>query len=193
MKKLSLIFLTIFIFSLSYSKKNVYTSEDYSELLKTTNNQVIELIKNKNVKNLSEHIHPKKGVLFSPYSYIPYEGNVILTKKNIAKTYDENEKLTWGVYDGTGEKIFLTFDEYYDKFIYNADFINSVPNYDSIMGIGNSIENTNKYFPNTKTVEYYVYGTKKYSELDWKSLRLVYEEYKGKYYLVAIIHNQWTI
>ena len=46
MKKLSLIFLTIFIFSLSYSKKNVYTSEDYSELLKTTNNQVIELIKN---------------------------------------------------------------------------------------------------------------------------------------------------
>lgn len=193
MKKLGLIFLTILIFSLSYSKKNVYTSEDYSELLKNTNTKVIESIKNKDIKNLSEYVHPKKGVLFSPYSFIRPEENIILTKKNIVKTYDENEKLTWGAYDDTGDKIFLTFDEYYNKFIYDADFINSVPNYDSIMGIGNSIENTNKYFPDTRTVEYYVYGTKTYSGMDWKSLRLVYEQHKEKYYLVAIIHNQWTI
>ncbi len=193
MKKMSLIFLSIFIFGLTFSKKNTNTSEINSTLLKETNDRVIEIIKNKDIRELAKYIHPKKGVLLSPYADIERGKKIILTKKNIVKIYDSNEKLTWGVYDGTGEEIFLTFDEYYNKFIYNAEFINSTPNYDGIMGIGNSKENTNIYFPDTNTVEYYVYGTKKYSELDWKSLRLVYEEYKGKYYLVAIIHNQWTI
>ena len=193
MKKISLIFLSIFIFGLTFSKKNTNTSEINSTSLKETNDKVIVIIKNKDIRELAEYIHPKKGVMFSPYADIYHEERIILTKKNIVKIYDSNEKLTWGIYDGTGEKIFLTFDEYYDEFIYNADFINSTPNYDSIMGIGNSKENTNRYFSDASTVEYYIYGTKKYSELDWKSLRLVYEEYKGKYYLVAIIHNQWTI
>jgi hypothetical protein len=29
--------------------------------------------------------------------------------------------------------------------------------------------------------------------MDWKVLRLVFEEIQGKYYLVAIVIEQWTI
>ena len=61
------------------------------------------------------------------------------------------------------------------------------------MGVGNTYENLNIFFPDAKVAEYYIPGTEKYAHLDWKSLRLVYEIYKGKYYLVAIVHNQWTI
>ena len=29
--------------------------------------------------------------------------------------------------------------------------------------------------------------------MDWRTMRLVFEEYQGKYYLVAIVNDQWTI
>ena len=119
--------------------------------------------------------------------------NVILEKKEFIKTYEKNEELIWGTYDGTGARILLTFDDYFDKFVYDSDYINYEPNYDSIMGTGNTYENINSIFPDAQVVEYYTPGTEKYSYLDWKSLRLVYEMYKGKYYLVAIVHNEWTI
>jgi len=32
-----------------------------------------------------------------------------------------------------------------------------------------------------------------YAGMDWKSLRLVFEQYEGRWYLVGIINNQWTI
>jgi hypothetical protein len=29
--------------------------------------------------------------------------------------------------------------------------------------------------------------------MDWRSLRLVFEEQGGSWYLVGIVHDQWTI
>ena len=29
--------------------------------------------------------------------------------------------------------------------------------------------------------------------MDWRILRLVFEEYQGKRYLVAIVNEQWTV
>ena len=101
--------------------------------------------------------------------------------------------MVWGEYDGTGARILLTFDNYFDRFIYDEDFIEYEPNYDSIMGTGNSIENMNSVFPYARSVEYYTPGTEEYAYMDWKSLRLLYEIYRGKYYLVAVVHNEWTI
>ena len=184
----------IFVISLlAFSKSKPKISTDNFYELKNTNQIVIKLIKTRDINALAEYVHPKKGILFSPYSDLKNNDNLVFEKKELVKIYDKNEELVWGIYDGTGTRILLTFDDYFDKFIYDADFIEYEPNFDSIMGTGNTLENTNSVFPYAKIVEYYIPGTEKYGYMDWKSLRLVYEMYRGKYYLVAIVHNRWTI
>ena len=196
MYKLRILFILICISAISvltFSKSSREKFSDNFYELKKTNQTVIKLIKIRDINALSRYVHPKKGVMFSPYSDLKNNENVTLDKKEMVKIYEKNEELVWGSYDGTGTRILLTFDNYFNRFIYDGDFIEYEPNYDSIMGTGNTLENMNSVFPNARSVEYYIPGTEKYAYMDWKSLRLLYEMYKGKYYLVAVIHNEWTI
>ena len=196
MYKLRTLFILIFILTISiltFSKSKPETSSDNFYELKKINQIVIKLIKNRDISALSKYAHPKKGIMFSPYSDLKNNDNQIIEKKELVKIYEKNEELVWGEYDGTGTRILLTFDNYFDRFIYDEDFIEYEPNYDSIMGTGNTLENMNSVFPNARSVEYYTPGTEEYAYMDWKSLRLLYEIYRGKYYLVAVVHNEWTI
>ena len=196
MYKLRILFILIFALTISiltFSKSKPETSSDNFYELKKINQIVIKLIKKRDISALSKYAHPKKGIMFSPYSDLKNNDNQIIEKKELVKIYEKNEELVWGEYDGTGARILLTFDNYFDRFIYDEDFIEYEPNYDSIMGTGNSIENMNSVFPYARSVEYYTPGTEEYAYMDWKSLRLLYEIYRGKYYLVAVVHNEWTI
>jgi hypothetical protein len=193
LRKLFILIFVLIIPVLTISKSKPETSADNFYELKKINQIVIKLIKDRDIGTLSKYAHPKKGIMFSPYSDLKNNDNQIIGKKDMVKTYEKNEELVWGEYDRTGTRILLTFDNYFDRFIYDMDFIEYNLNYDSIMGIGNTLENINSVFPNARSVEYYVPGTEKYEYTDWKSLRLLYEMYKGKYYLVAVVHNEWTI
>ena len=196
MYKLRTLFILIFALTISiltFSKSKPETSSDNFYELKKINQIVIKLIKKRDISALSKYAHPKKGIMFSPYSDLKNNDNQIIEKKELVKIYEKNEELVWGEYDGTGVRILLTFDNYFDRFIYDEDFIEYEPNYDSIMGTGNAIENMNSVFPYARSVEYYTPGTEEYAYMDWKSLRLLYEIYRGKYYLVAVVHNEWTI
>ena len=56
------------------------------------------------------------------------------------------------------------------------------------------LENQFEVYDNPIIVEYYFPGfNPEYEGMDWKSLRLVFEQYEDNWYLVGIIHNQWTI
>ncbi len=102
---------------------------------------------------------------------------------------------TWGIYDGSGLLINLTPAEYYNKFIYDVDFVNAPEiSYNRIIGKGSTINNAFEVYPNTIIVEYHFSGfDPKYEGMDWRSLRLVFEEKDTVWYLIGIIHDQWTI
>lgn len=183
----------IFLFLISGLSFPNSAQDNFLEL-KKINKEVIKVLKEKDINTLSKYAHPKKGILFAPYSDVANyrDEYLVLKKKELVKTYNKNKVLYWGSYDASTEPINLTFSEYYDEFIYDGDFIDYEPNYDSLMGTGLTLENTNVLFPDSTVIEYYIPGTEDH-EQGWKSLRLVYEVYKDEYYLVAIIHNQWTI
>lgn len=66
--------------------------------------------------------------------------------------------------------------------------------YNTILTTGNMLENQFEVYENPIIVEYHFPGfNPEYEGLDWESLRLVYEEYEEQWFLVGIIHNQWTI
>jgi hypothetical protein len=100
----------------------------------------------------------------------------------------------WGVYDGSGLPIKLRFAEYYDQFVYDQDFANAEQiGYNQIIRMGNTINNCFEFYPGAKVVEYHFSGfAPAFEGMDWKSLRLVFQDEGGLLYLVGVIHDGWT-
>ena len=155
---------------------------------------VIKALKDKDMVSLSAYVHPEMGLRFSPYAYVKDTDQVFAPEK-VAGLMDDYTVYTWGVYDGSGEPIDLSFPDYYTKFIYDVDF-SDAPQValSHRLGVGNSIDNSLEFYPVSIIVEYYFPGfDAQYAGMDWRSLRLVFSEYNSTWVLVGIIHDQWTI
>ena len=160
-----------------------------------TSLEVIELIKAKDMATLSSYIHPSQGLRLTPYFYIDPQSDQIFTAQEVAGLDQNTTAFNWGRYDGSGEVISLTFNDYYDTFIYDEDFIspqligNNVP-----IGSGNTLDNVAEVYPNGHFIEFHFTGMEpQFEGIDWRSLRLVFEQDNGLWYLVGIVHGQWTI
>lgn len=202
-----LLYSTACNFHQKQGSKSQNSSTYYNHQLNQTNNkkqpadvirneslEVLSLIKAKNMKKLSQFIHPKKGVRFSPYGHVATDTDLVFSSSKIKKLLSDKVKHLWGSYDGSGQPIKLTFANYYKRFVYDKDFINAKDvGYNKILGKGNIINNSFKVYPKSIIVEYHFPGSDKSGSMDWKSLRLVFEKDNGIWYLVGIIHDEWTI
>jgi len=162
-------------------------------LIQNRAKQVVLALKNKN-STLAKFAHPTLGIRFSPYSYVT--GNdVKLAASQLRYIFSNSTKYLWGHYDGSGDPIKLTFTKYYQEFIYDKDFSNAEKiGYNKSIGHGNSINNSFTFYPSAIIVEFHFTGfDPKFEGMDWKSLRLVFEEKDNIWYIVGIIHDQWTI
>jgi hypothetical protein len=156
--------------------------------------EIIMAIKNQDMKRLAERVHPDKGVRFSPYTFVDSQ-HLVFSADQLPDLLADPAVHTWGAFDGTGEPIQFTFRQYYDRFIYDADFAHAdMVGYDETIGWGNTINNIAEFYPEAVAIEYHFPGfDPQYEGMDWRSLRLVLEEKDGRLYLVAIVHDEWTI
>ena len=107
---------------------------------------------------------------------------------------ESNIRFTWGAKDGTGDPLVIPLPEYLQTWV-NANTFNDgakITINESQVN-GNSINNLNEIYQNSDFVEFYSAGSEQYGGMDWRGMRLVFDEYQGKRYLVAIISDQWTI
>jgi hypothetical protein len=156
--------------------------------------KVINALAEKNLAAVAEFVHPELGVRFSPYTYVD-ESHQVFTADELAGLEGSQLILLWGYFDGTGDPIELTFDDYYERFIYSADFANpEQTGVNERIGQGNSINNIEEFYPGSSFVEYHFSGfVEDYGGMDWVSLRLVFIEEDGSWFLIGIVHDQWTI
>lgn len=177
------------------AEESVLKSELAKKIIEETSNKIINAISNKDSELISEYVHPVKGVRFTPYTYVSIENDIVFNQEEINNFFNDQTVYTWGSYDGKGDNILLTSNQYYDKFIYTADFINAEDiGYNEVLSRGNMTENQFEVYKNAIVVEYYFSGfNPDFAGIDWQSLRLVFEQYEGDWKLVGIIHNQWTI
>lgn len=162
--------------------------------LTTIATEILTTLKAKDYKAFLAYFHPTDSVLFSPYGFIDTKSSKKLTKAAFAKLIEERGSVNWGNYDGSGETIRLTAQKYIEKFVYNADYLHAEKtSYNQIIGKGNTLNNLSEIYPQHPFIEYYFSGfDTKYEGMDWTSLRLVFRQYQNNYYLVAVIHDQWT-
>lgn len=164
------------------------------ETLTTIATEILTTLKAKDYKAFAAYFHPTDSVLFSPYGFIDVKASKKLTRANFIKLIEERGSVNWGNYDGSGAPIRLTAQKYLETFVYNADYLHAEKTaYNQIIGKGNSLNNLADIYPKHLFIEYHFSGfDKKYEGMDWTSLRLVFRQYQSNYYLVAVIHDQWT-
>lgn len=175
-----------------YTKNGSIDSKTAETTIKTSSDQVISLLKDQDMAAISKYVHPTKGVRFTPYTFVNPGTDIVFKKDEMEVFFDDANEYTWGTYAGYGEVIELTPSQYYQEFIYSHDFVNADRiGYNTILSGGNTLTNQFEAYINPIVVEYYFPGFDPQMEgLDWVSLRLVFEEYQGSWYLVGIIHNR---
>lgn len=158
---------------------------------------IIQAIALQDLEALSQYVHPEQGVRFSPYPYVVTgeEGDLVFSSDALPALGEDPTVYHWGVSDGSGEPIELTFNEYWARFVYDADYRQPQwIGFDEPIGQGNTINNIPEVYPQGVMVEYHFEGfDPSFEGLDWRSLRLVLEEQDGAWYLVGIVHAEWTI
>ena len=158
--------------------------------------EAIMALKDSDLNALSSLVHPDRGVRFSPYATVHAgdDGDLVFSADELKSLMADPTVYHWGTYDGSGMPIELTFRQYYEEFVYDVDFARpDVVGFNERVGQGNSIDNIASAYPDGVMVEYHFEGfDPEYAGMDWRSLRLVFEEKDGIWYLLGIVHDQWT-
>lgn len=162
-------------------------------ILKNINAKITSSLKSKNYILFSQFIHPHKGIRFSMYAYVQPEKDKHFSREDFNRYISMPTKFTWGEKDGTGDLLVVSLQNYLQQWVFKRDFTQAQFYLNEFKGKGNSINNLLKIYPNADFIENYIPGSEKYSGMDWNSLRFVFEEFRGKYYLVAIINDEWTV
>jgi hypothetical protein len=157
--------------------------------------EILTILKNKEYKKLADYIHPELGLRFTPYAFIVVEEDICLKPAEFLSEIEKQNLLNWGSYVGTGDPIKLSINEYFTEFVYTADFLNAEKkSINEFLGGGNTTNNLEEVYKDCDFMEFHFSGfNPEFEGFDWCSLRLVFKEYRGKYYLVGIVHDQWTV
>jgi len=153
--------------------------------------RVVRALSESDLGTVDGAIHPDIDLVISPYSFI--DSPQVWKALTPALAFPDSI-YHWGYYDGSGESIRMTFDEYYSSFIYCANFLavlDTAVNHPA--HFGNSLNNFSELFPEAEFLDFHSEGKEEYGYLDWKILRLGFQFIDNRWYLVAIIHDEWTI
>jgi hypothetical protein len=161
--------------------------------------QIVWALRDQDWEMLASSVHPTKGVRFSPYAYVRVgEGDgadLAFGADELIGLIADQTVYRWGVFDGSGEPIDMTFRDYYARFVYDADFGWAYAvGYGTTVGAGNTINNVAEVYSEAQIIEYHLPGSDpQFAGMDWRSLRLVMERVGETWYLVGVVHDEWTI
>ena len=157
--------------------------------VETVATELVGVLHDKNMNKLAEFVHPTKGVRLSPYEFVESKHRVMTASQIRSK---DNSTYVWGNHDGSGDPINLNFDAYYREFVYDRDYVRAPRiTRNGVVGKGNTINNIREFYPQGVWMEYHFPAPPQRN--NWNSLWLVFEQLNGKWYLVGIIHGEWTI
>jgi len=169
---------------------NCNTDRDGEVISRATD--LVTSLKLRDFDRIASVVHPMKGVRISPYAFIDIEHDQIFYGDEILAIDSNLEEIYWGRYDGSGDPIELSFDQYYEDFIFSRDFTNATYlSIDTAIGRGNTIDNSGDVYPSARMIEYHFPSTDSTS-FDWVSLRIILELHEGLWKLVGLINAQWT-
>lgn len=162
--------------------------------LSGTIDAVINAIKNQDLITLSTFVSDQ-WLRFSPYEYVNTETDVILSTGEVYNGLALSRTFLRWSYDGSWEPMDLSIGQYREKFVYDVDFVTAPEIYhNQKFERGNTLNNIFDVYTGKEIIEYHFPQIDpQYEWMDRRSLYLVFENMNGQWYLIGIIHGQWTI
>jgi len=163
-----------------------------SQMVSRVADRILSALSEADYSTLSKFVHKKRGLHFAPYAYL-HDGQQVLDKETLHEG-DTSTVRVWGSFDGSGDPIELTWGDYHNRFVFDKDFDAADKiEFQVFSSFGNSLNNLRDYFNGSYNMSYYVEGTEQYGGMDWAQLKLVFDVIDGHLYLIALVHDQWTI
>ena len=152
-------------------------------------------IQRQNWSALAAYVHPERGVTFTPYSTVEPDSNLTFTPDQIKNLAQDQTIYTWGFEDGRGDPIQLTILQYFQRYVYDKDYTMAPEiGVDRIMTGGNALENLTEAYPGCRFVDFSFPSADPVNDgMDWSSLKLVFQPEGEHWYLVGVVHGEWTI
>ena len=167
--------------------------EDNAHLLERAES-ALTCLKEEDYAGLSALVHPQKGVTLTPFSTVSTDYDRTLSSDEVAVLSEDQEIYVWGVMDGSGAPIRSTSGDYFDRFVYNADYAEAPEvGVDTVLMSGNALENVAVAYPLARFVDFcYPSIDPAKNGYDWCSLKLVFEPWQNDWFLVGMVHSEWT-
>lgn len=155
----------------------------------------LRAIQQRDYATLAAYVHPERGVTFTPYSTVNGESDLNFNQSQVKKFAGDTNRYIWGTVPGTGELIQMTPEEFISKYIFGADYTQaSKIGIDKINISGNALENVTQAYPDCRFVDFTFPSVEASGQgQDWNALKLVFAPAQTQWYLVALIHSQWTV
>ncbi|WP_372845391.1 hypothetical protein [Psychrobacter sp.] len=169
-------------------------SDMSQQTLKQQAMRIQRALANNDFSRITNDIHPTRGVRFSMYAYVRPDKDKVFSREQYAQYLQQSKiRFTWGEKDGTGDLLITPLPTYLQTWVDAKKFNNAHIKINEFESRGNMINNIKDIYPKSDVVDFYYKGTAKYDGMDWRGMRLVFDDYQGKRYLVAIINDQWTV
>lgn len=147
-----------------------------------------------NYAAIIDDIHPTRGVRLSMYAYVRLDSDKVFSRAQFGQYLQQSKiRFTWGDLDGAGELFIVPLPTYLDTWVDGSKFNDARITVNKFESRGNMINNINDTYPDLDVVDFYRKGSEKSNGMDWRGMRLVFDDYQGKRYLVAIVNDQWTV
>ena len=160
-------------------------------------NAVLAALKSGDIETLSTLVDEEHGVTFTPYSTVDPHSDLTFLPDQLSQAGANGTHYVWGYTQGKGDAITMTLPEYLDAYVFNIDYTQApIIGVDFVLSSGNSLENVQDAYPESRFLEYYFPGQDpEVGGLDWCALKLVFRDpdHTGSYRLIGIIHSEWTI
>ncbi len=134
-------------------------------------------------------IHPKKGVRMTWNTHFNIRGDTLFRRSDI-KRYIKNpsKKIFWGYTDGKRDEVYLNLRDYMIKLTRPINNISKIK----------KLKNLKRFHcpPKHKCRGYEVFWIDENSKTkyyDWLGLVVIVEKYRGKWYVVGLLRDRWTI
>ena len=169
-------------------------SDMSQQTLKQQALRIQRALANNDFSRITDDIHPTRGVRFSMYAYVRTDTDKVFSREQYAQYLQQSKiRFTWGEKDGTGEALVVPLPEYLRTWIDAKKYNNARITINEFESRGNMINNVNEAYPKSDVVDFHYKGTAEYDGMDWRGMRLVFDDYQGKRYLIGIVNDRWTV
>jgi predicted secreted protein len=162
-------------------------ADELSVLLQEKAQAVVQSLTANEYLDLSQNIHPQKGVRFSPYASKLSAQDLVFSKEEVARFITDKREYYWGKYESSGQHIKLSVADYLKTFVKDRNYAKAKQV--KYFNITEKAKGLGKFYKGDIVVEFYLPGTGP----KWNSLRLVFEKMDEQYFLVGVLHDGWTL